>query len=83
MLVKFTGWEYENEWRIIRETHTEENDGPMAAPVASRVFVGAQFDRDKNQNLMAICDKKKIEIKQMQLASDKFGLFAESLVKSD
>jgi hypothetical protein len=83
MLVKFTGWAYENEWRIIRETPTEENDGPMAAPVASRVFVGAQFDRTKNQNLIAICEEKEIPIERMRLANDKFKLLTGPLVITD
>jgi Protein of unknown function (DUF2971) len=80
MLVKFTGWAYENEWRIIHETPTEEDDGPMAAPVASRVFVGSQFELNKNQKLIAICKKKKIPIEQMRLGNDKFELLTKSLV---
>lgn len=79
MLVKFTGWAYENEWRIIRETPTEESDGPMAAPVPSRVLVGSQFELSKNQKLKEICDMKNIPIQQMSLAQDRFELFAKPL----
>jgi len=74
MLVKFRGWKYENEWRFIRETTTQEDDGPMTVPVASRVLVGSQFEHDKNEKLIAICRKKKIPIEQMQLANEKSEL---------
>jgi hypothetical protein len=77
MLIKFNGWEYENEWRIIRKTSRKENDGPMLAPLASRVFVGAQFDCSKNQNLIAICKEKEIRIERMRLANDEFKLITD------
>jgi hypothetical protein len=80
MLVKFTGWAYENEWRIIRVEPAKEDDGPIAAPVPSRVLVGSQFELNKNQRLIAICEKKQLPIEQMQLSNDKFELLAKPLV---
>ena len=74
MLVKFNGWEYEREWRIIAETPTEIDDGPRAAPIPSRVFLGSQFESAKNEALLTICDKKRIPTQQMRLADDKFEL---------
>lgn len=79
MLVKFTGWAYENEWRFVRETRTEEKDGLTAAPGPSRVFVGSQFDLNKNQKLIEICEKKKVPIERMCLANDKFELLSKPL----
>lgn len=80
MLLKFTGWQYEKEWRFIGSTSGEENDGPMRAPLASRVFVGAQFDRSENrEELKAICKQKKIPIERMRLANDEFKLLTGPL----
>ncbi|HUO14679.1 MAG TPA: DUF2971 domain-containing protein [Verrucomicrobiae bacterium] len=74
MLYKFDGWQYEREWRFVREVPQVQADAPASAPVPSRIFLGARFDDSASKELLAICQKKHIPLFKMKMADDKYKL---------
>lgn len=44
MLYKFEAWQYEREWRFVRDVPQVQADAVASAPVPSRIFLGMRFD---------------------------------------
>lgn len=74
MLYKFKGWQYEREWRFIRELSQVQDDKIESAPVPSRIFLGTRFDASASKELLDICKDKKIPLSKMEMADDKYEL---------
>jgi hypothetical protein len=81
MLHKFDGWMYESEWRLMHETEIVVDDHNRAAPIPSRIFLGARFDPLIGKDLLAICQQKAIPTFQMYLADDEFALSLREFVQ--
>ena len=76
MLYKFEGWQYEREWRFVREVPQVQADAVTSAPVPSRIFLGTRFDVSASKELLDICKDKKIPLSNMEMADDKYELRA-------
>jgi hypothetical protein len=76
MLYKFEGWQYEHEWRFVREVPQVQADTVVSAPVPSRVFLGTRFDVSASKELLDICKNKKIPLSKMEMVDDKYELHA-------
>lgn len=76
MLNKFEGWQYEREWRFIRELPQVQADTIESAPVPSRIFLGTRFDASASNELLGICKNKKIPLSKMEMVEDKYELRA-------
>jgi hypothetical protein len=74
VLQKYEGWQYEQEWRYVSFQETPAPDLARPMPLPSRVFLGAKMFSSKKNELLAICEKKHIEVLQMNMASDKYHL---------
>jgi len=77
MIHKFEGWKYEEEWRMIFEYGVATDDHNQPAPKPSRIFLGSKMNNKKSQELLAVCEQKKIAVDQMRLADDRFELLPE------
>jgi len=79
---KFIGWEYEKEWRVVKVTGVKTSGRDLSAPTPSRIFLGSRFDTSApaGKELLAICEKKRIQLYQMRLAKDKFELLPQPFV---
>jgi Protein of unknown function (DUF2971) len=76
MLYKFEGWQYEREWRFVREVPQMQADTVASAPAPSRVFLGTRFDVSGSKELLDICKDKKIPLSKMEMTDDKYELHA-------
>ena len=76
MLYKFEGWQYEREWRFVREVPQVQADTVVNAPVPSRIFLGTRFDVSASKELLDTCKDKKIPISKMEMVDDKYELHA-------
>ncbi len=76
MLYKFEGWQYEREWRFVREVPQAQADTVASAPVPSRIFLGTRFDVSASKELLDICKNKKIPLSKMEMVDDKYELRA-------
>jgi len=72
---KFSGWEYEREWRVISVLPAIEPDHDRTVPTATRVFVGSKMEMANKQAFRAICEPKGVEVLEMHRADDSFKLF--------
>ena len=72
---KFSGWEYEREWRVISVLPAIEPDHDWTLPTASRVFLGSKMEMANKQAFRAICEPKGLEVLEMHRADDSFKLF--------
>jgi len=76
VIQKFTGWEYEQEWRYIRFQEPPNQDRNRLMPLPSRVFLGAKMLPSTTEAIVAICEEKNIPLWQMHMSSDKYELLA-------
>jgi len=76
MLYKFEGWQYEREWRFVREVPQVQADAAASAPEPSRIFLGSRFDVSVSKDLLDICKDKKIPLSKMEMVDDKYELRA-------
>lgn len=76
VIQKFTGWEYEQEWRYIRFQEPPKQDRNRSMPVPSRVFLGAKAQPSTTDAIVAICKEKNIPVWQMRMSSDRYELVA-------
>lgn len=76
VIQKFTGWEYEQEWRYIRFQEPSNQDRNRSMPLPSRVFLGAKAQRSTTEAIVAICEEKNIPVWQMRMSSDRYELVA-------
>jgi len=79
MLYKFEGWEYEREWRFVREVPQVQADTAVSAPVPSRIFLGARFDTQSGKELLGICKEKHIPLSKMEMTENRYKLHAIEL----
>lgn len=77
LIRKFDGWAYEQEWRLILFSPSPTEDYDLKVPAPVRVFLGSRMGSTNKNELRAICEERGIELWQMQLAGDKYELFAE------
>jgi hypothetical protein len=80
VLQKFAGWSYEREWRVVQFNLDPKANHPHSVPKASKVFLGSKMDANNASEIAAICAKKGIPVFKMELAKDKFELFAHPYV---
>jgi hypothetical protein len=83
VLRKFEGWQYEQEWRLIRFNPWPKPDYTQKMPKPTRVMLGYRMDEDAAKEIAAICAKRHIEVWKMSLAPDKFELIAEPYIPID
>jgi hypothetical protein len=76
VIQKFTGWEYEQEWRYMRFQEPPSQDRNRSMPLPSRVFLGAKAQPSTTSAIMAICEEKNIPVWQMRMSSDRYELVA-------
>jgi hypothetical protein len=79
LLHKFSGWKYEEEWRVVEITDPPKDDYSWQAVTPTRVLLGSKMEVAENQNLLAICEQRRIEVQKMNLAKDRFELRSERL----
>jgi hypothetical protein len=77
LIHKFDGWGYEQEWRLALVLPTLIEDHDLKVPRPIRIFLGSKMEHTNKNELRAICEEKGIEVWQMQMADDKYRLFAE------
>jgi len=79
VLLKFEGWEYEQEWRYVsfQEAPTASRDRQMPQP--SRIFLGSKATPATTNEVRAICEGKNIPVWQMRMSSDKYELLADPI----
>lgn len=77
VLHKFDGWKYEEEWRLVSITQAPTDAHNRPVPTPSRIFFGSRMEAAKEEELLAICEQKGVEMRQMRLANDRFELLAE------
>jgi hypothetical protein len=78
---KHTGWEYEQEWRMIKHSDANTAGRALSAPTPSGVFLGSMFDEIASRELLDICKREGIAIYKMHLALDRFELLPESFAE--
>lgn len=76
VIQKFTGWQYEQEWRYIRFQEPPNEDRNRSMPLPSRVFLGAKAQPSTTEAIAAICEEKNIPLWQMSMSSDRYELVA-------
>ena len=76
MPYKFEGWQYEREWRFVREVPQVQADAVASAPVPSRIFMGTRSGLSASKELLDICKNKKIPLSRMEMVDDKYELRA-------
>jgi hypothetical protein len=77
VIQKFTGWQYEQEWRYIRFQEPPNQDRNRSMPLPSRVFLGAKTPPSTTEAIVAICEEKSIPLWQVRMSSDKYELLAD------
>jgi len=78
ILHKFDGWSYKKEWRLVLINPNVTEDHTFKAPTPAAVYFGSKTPPANRDELMNLCNKNKIEVRQMRLAKDRFELFTES-----
>jgi hypothetical protein len=77
LLHKFQGWSYEQEWRLVWTNPIPRQDFDSRAPNPTVVFLGSKMAEGTRRELIEICERKKINVRQMVLSSDRFELLSE------
>jgi hypothetical protein len=80
VLRKFDGWQYEQEWRLIRFNQWPKPDQTQQMPKAKRVILGSKIAEPRAKEIAAICAERAIEVRIMSLSPDKFELIAKPFV---
>jgi hypothetical protein len=82
VIQKFTGWEYEQEWRYIRFQEPPKQDRNRSMPLPNRVFLGAKAPAATIEAVVATCSEKSVPVFQMRMSSDKYELLADPVQSS-
>lgn len=78
-LIKFEGWEYEQEWRYVLPFEKEEKPVCIKVPKPVAIYLGAKSDKKNKNILLKIAKEKNIDVYQMEMDSSKFALEPKSI----
>lgn len=80
---KSTEWKYEKEWRLleINDTDRKGKEGfniPFIKPEC--IYLGCKIDERLKNDVIKLCDQKKIKVYQMRMVSGSFKLDMEKIL---
>lgn len=70
-LIKYTGWQYENEWRII---DSDESNCLINTPVPTVIYLGCKIDHNQRMKLEKIARSMNIPVKCMRMSTKYYKL---------
>ncbi|WMN86249.1 DUF2971 domain-containing protein [Vibrio parahaemolyticus] len=73
-LIKSREWEYEKEWRLVFSNGILNEEMGYLVPKAKYVILGSKIAKEDADKIMEICDRKGIEVKQMQMSPVRYEL---------
>lgn len=73
-LIKSREWEYEKEWRLVFSNGVLNEENGYQVPKAKYVILGTKIAKEDKDKIMEICNRKSIEVKQMQMSPVRYEL---------
>ncbi|HIF5801342.1 TPA: DUF2971 domain-containing protein [Vibrio parahaemolyticus] len=73
-LIKSLEWQYEKEWRLVFGNGTLAEEMGYQVPKAKFVILGTKIAKKDADKIIEICDRKGIEVKQMQMSPMRYEL---------
>ncbi|AIL70781.1 DUF2971 domain-containing protein [Vibrio vulnificus] len=73
-LIKSREWQYEKEWRLVFGNGTLAEEIGYQVPKAKFVILGTKIAKEDADKIIEICDRKGIEVKQMQMSPVRYEL---------
>ncbi|MDS1997784.1 DUF2971 domain-containing protein [Vibrio parahaemolyticus] len=67
-LVKSQEWSYEKEWRLVFSNGILQKEMGYQVPKPKYVILGTKIAKDDADKVIDICERKGIEVKQMQMS---------------
>lgn len=77
LLTKDEAWEYENEWRLIKQSNLGIDD--VAAPPIKCLYLGALCSDEIKESIKKVASELNIPIKQMKVDRGEYGLHASEI----
>src|SRR5574344_248113 len=79
VLYKSVYWEYEKEWRMVKETRLHMIENLTDVPQPSAIYIGTNTSEENEKRLITIAQKNKIQIYKMERKNDNYKLIANEI----
>ena len=80
MFRKSIVWEYEGEWRIVKQAHDDESYINIDVPKVKAIYMGCKINNELKDKLIEICKFREIKLYESKICLNKYDIVFKEIL---
>lgn len=80
MFRKSNVWEYEGEWRIVKQVNDDKSYIDIDAPKVKAIYMGCKINNELKEKLIEICKRREIKLFESKICLNKYDIIFKEIL---